>query len=648
MLAVGIILLFIVSSITPMVIGFDTKTKDIDDEIESTLANLRYICTTPEGFNDAKYEYYKEELLNYNSNDEVVIDVETDKITVQEDLPSSVSFGPINSSWPMKCHDLHHTGRSTKGTANISYNEIWRYEFDDSLDTDPAVGADGTIYVGGSYDELSWYLYAIYPNGTMKWRYFAGASLWLQCPSIADDGTIYIGTWSGSLKALNPNGTLKWTFGSDMGSDPVIGEDGTIYFGTFAGYWTDAKIVAVNPNGTEKWSYTTGYHTTSDPAIGDDGTIYIGSGDTYLYALYPNGTLRWRFKTGDYIKSPPSIGEDGTIYVTSYDDYIYALNPNGTLKWKNNPWWYGSDSNPSIGPDGNIYAGWGARIFAFNPNNGNVIWEAESGGSTSTSSPAICADGIIYIGIEIGDRDGGDILVLNPDGTERWRVRLSTKRARSSPAIADDGTVYICTSSDDKGNLHAFGKGPLIVDAGGPYSGYAGSEVQFTGTVYGGIPPLTYHWDFGDDGTSDEQNPTHIYSDIGEYTAIFSVIDNEGNYSSDNTSVNIVYPPPTVSIIKPIKALYFMNLMIRPYLSDRKPLICGLINVKASATNDYLDIERVEFFINNELVNTDEMGPYNWLWQGGGSLEDIHKIEVIAYDSEGKSASDSIQVRKLF
>ncbi|GAI33677.1 unnamed protein product, partial [marine sediment metagenome] len=179
-----------------------------------------------------------------------------------------------------------------------------------------------------------------------------------------------------------------------------------------------------------------------------------------------------------------------------------------TLKWKNNPWWYGSDSNPSIGPNGNIYAGWGARIFAFNPDDGDIIWEAESGGSTSTSSPAICANGIIYIGIEIGDRDGGDILVLNPDGTERWRMRLSTTRARSSPAIADDGTVYISTTSGEKGNLHAFGLGPLIVDAGGPYSGNVGSEVQFTGTVYGGIHPLTYHWDFGDDGSSDEKNPT--------------------------------------------------------------------------------------------------------------------------------------------
>jgi len=223
---------------------------------------------------------------------------------------------------------------------------------------------------------------------------------------------------------------------------------------------------------------------------------------------------------------------------------------------------------------------------------------------------------------------------------------------KSSPIMERDGTIYIGSSwrEDDgewTGYLHAFGKGELIVEANGPYSGYAGSEIQFTAKVYGGIPPYTYHWDFGDEGTSDEQNPTYIYSDIGNYTAIFTVTDNEGNYSSDNTSVTIAYPPPTVSILKPKKALYFMNLMIRPYLLDRKPLIFGLINIKASATNDYLDIERVEFFINNELVNTDEIWPYSWLWQGSGSLEEIHEIEVVAYDSEGKSTSDSVQVRKF-
>jgi hypothetical protein len=57
-----------------MVIGFNTKHDEQFSEIEETLDKLSYLCTTPEGFDEAKYDYYKEELLNYYSNDKVVPD----------------------------------------------------------------------------------------------------------------------------------------------------------------------------------------------------------------------------------------------------------------------------------------------------------------------------------------------------------------------------------------------------------------------------------------------------------------------------------------------------------------------------------------------------------------------------------------------
>ena len=635
-----------------MVIGFDTKHTEQFSEIDETLENLRYMCTDESGFSEEKYEYYKQIYLNYyqKNNDRPLEVTEPIEMIIPGELPPTITSGPMDSAWPMKCHDVRHTGRSPIGTADNPSVELWRYEFEYGADADPAIGDDGTIYISGSYDELCYYLFAIYPNGTLRWNYYAGGLIWFMCPAIAEDGTIYFGSWDNNLHALNPDGSLKWKFDTNCNivSDPVIAEDGTIYFGTFGGPWTTPKLYAIYPNGTEKWHYEMSDDILSDPAIGDDGTIYVGSCDNSLYAIYPNGTKKWHYGTGDSIPGPPSIGDNGIIYFASFDDYLYALYPNGTLRWKTEIW-YGSDTNPSIGLDGTIYICSASKLFAISPDNGDVKWEFDLGGDVMHSSSAICADGIIYTGLDINDWNGGEIIAVNPDGTERWRERISNQYVDSSPAIGDDGTIYILSSSKDPhfSCLHAFGRGSLIVDAGGPYSGYAGRELQFTGTIFGGIPPYTYHWDFGDDGTSDEQNPIHIYSDIGEYMAIFSVIDSEGNYSSDNTSVTIVYPPPTVSIIKPKRALYFMNLMIRPYLLDRKPLIFGLINIKASATNDYLDIGRVEFFINNELVKTDEMWPYNWLWQGSGSLEEIHEIEVTAYDSEGKSASDSIEVRKF-
>jgi len=54
------------------------------------------------------------------------------------------------------------------------------------------------------------------------------------CPAIGTDGTIYVGSHDHYLYAIKPDGTLKWKYetGSGVDSSPVIGEDGTIYVGS--------------------------------------------------------------------------------------------------------------------------------------------------------------------------------------------------------------------------------------------------------------------------------------------------------------------------------------------------------------------------------------------------------------------------------
>ena len=520
-LGIGIISLFIISSVSSVVISYNHTMKR-----DECLENLAYLCTDERGF--SKFDYYKDLLLGESYGD-----LDPDKIIVSTTSTSSdISNGPMDSAWPMKCHDTHHTGRSPYGTADIPYNELWRYEFDWIVDADPSIGDDGTIYIGGSYEGLSWYLYAIYPNGTLRWMYYAGGLIWNMGPAIADDGTIYFGAWDNSLHAVNPDGSEKWKYsaGSDIKSSPVISEDGTIYFGTML---PGNEIIAVNPNGTEKWRYEIGDITVSDPAIGDDGTIYIGSQDNNLYALYPNGTLRWYFETGDSVCGPPSIADDGTIYVGSYDDYLYALYPNGTFRWKTEIW-YGSDTNPSIGHDGTIYISSASKLFAINPVNGDIDWEFDLGGTVMHSSSAICADGIIYTGLDIDDWNGGEIIAVNPDGTERWRERISNKYVDSSPAIGEDGTIYISSASKDPGSssLHAFGRldpnAPQAPTITGETDGKAGVEYEYT---FSSTDPndddVFYNIEWGDGEVIDWIGPY----DSGEEVIVSHTWDEQDTYT---------------------------------------------------------------------------------------------------------------------
>ena len=293
------------------------------------------------------------------------------------------------------------------------------------------------------------------------------------------------------------------------------------------------RIYAIYPDGTEKWHYDTGYWITSDPAIGDDGTLYIGSGDHYFYALYPNGTLRWRFPTGDIIKGPASIAEDGTVYISSYDDYLYALYPNGTLRWKTEIW-YGSNTNPSIGLDGTIYICSASKLFAINPDDGDIDWEFDLGGSVMKSSSAICADGIIYTGIEIGDNDGGEIVAVNRDGTERWRERLSNCWVDSSPCISSDGTIYISSASKNPGGnyLHAFGKldpnAPEAPTITGEIEGKVGVEYEYVlSTIDPNGDDVFYNIEWGDGEFEDWFGPY----DSGEEVVVSHSWDEQDTYT---------------------------------------------------------------------------------------------------------------------
>ena len=103
----------------------------------------------------------------------------------------------------------------------------------------PAVAKDGTIYFGGGgeYQGNGGYFYAVHPDGSLKWNYFAGCGQ--TAPTIGGDGTIYFGSdWCGAIHALKPNGTGKWTYSNIFDyarTAPVIDADGNLYAGLLGG-----------------------------------------------------------------------------------------------------------------------------------------------------------------------------------------------------------------------------------------------------------------------------------------------------------------------------------------------------------------------------------------------------------------------------
>ncbi len=81
-----------------------------------------------------------------------------------------------------------------------------------------------------------------------------------------------------------------------------------------------------------------------------------------------------------------------------------------------------------------------------------------------------------------------------------------------------------------------------ILDAYASNIGSIGESIQFNASVepLTGQPPYTYHWDFGDQSSSTQLNPTHTYTKAGNFTYTFTVTDNAGatEYLSDNIIIS--------------------------------------------------------------------------------------------------------------
>jgi hypothetical protein len=141
------------------------------------------------------------------------------------------------------------------------------------------------------------------------------------------------------------------------------------------------------------------------------------------------------------------------------------------------------------------------------------------------------------------------------------------------------------------------------------------------------IPDTGWTFDHWSGDLTGNQNPTNITMNENKIiNAYFFVKD---------------LIPPTVQITKPTKAIYLMDKKIIPFFY---PIVLNEITIEVNAYDNDSGIEKVEFYIDGELRETDVSPPYSYLWND--KLTSQHTIEVKAYDNAGNSASEEISVLK--
>ena len=144
-LALTLIFMFMVSVITPMTVGYNNTTSNKNTKIndynfDRYLYPEYYDCYNVDEIPDFIEQPNNDKSTDYYSSDSV--------LNNQEELVQLLD-GPMDSPWPMYCHDTRHTGRSTYSTSDNFGNEKWCFGLSHEIYGGIIIDNNGNIYFGG-------------------------------------------------------------------------------------------------------------------------------------------------------------------------------------------------------------------------------------------------------------------------------------------------------------------------------------------------------------------------------------------------------------------------------------------------------------------------------------------------------------------
>jgi PKD repeat protein len=349
----------------------------------------------------------------------------------------------------------------------------------------------------------------------------------------------------------------------------VAGE--ILYYGTTGG---DVYLIKTDASGKELWSRTFGMRTYdiaySVQEVNAGGYIIVGEtytatgeSDVWLIKTDANGNELWsktfggsNWDEGRAVKQTTDggyiiAGATGSFGAGGWDTYLIKTDGNGNQLWHKAFGGGGADGGDAVqqttDDDGYIIVGstssFGAGSYDVylikTDANGNELWSKTFGGNTydyGFSVQQTTDDGYIICGFT-GSFGAGktDVWLIKTDESGNWIWDntfggIEYDRGYSVQQTSDEGYIIA-------GDTDPFGNGSsdvylVYVPSGADFSaspttGPAPLSVNFTDQSTGDI--ISWLWDFGDGSSSNEQNPSHIYTDPGTYTVSLAVTDPEGS-----------------------------------------------------------------------------------------------------------------------
>lgn len=310
--------------------------------------------------------------------------------------------------------------------------------------SNPVFSPDGsTVYVTTSNGKGDMFAVDAY-TGVIKWTYPIAKATYGGGPAVGKDGTIYVGAQGTTQYAVKPDGETKWSFETcgNVEAFPAITSNNLVYF---AANGTVATLYQVNGNtGENNWSKELAGGTSSAVAVDADGNVYVAT-NSGIWSFTESGTERWHLADIN-ITERGAFAINGTTLYAALKGVKSVVNGGliaidmtaGTEKWRYVVEAVSDSYFPIVGPDGTIY---------FTSKGTKKVYAINADGSKKWESGAIAA--FIYNGV-----------VVDVDNNIYAGTQAVPTGASSRQLVKFNGQTGSYTMSDDDQIMSAFTIGP--------------------------------------------------------------------------------------------------------------------------------------------------------------------------------------------
>jgi PKD repeat protein len=313
----------------------------------------------------------------------------------------------------------------------------------------------------------------------------------------------------------------------------------------------DRNLVYLTPE-EKSWPSVASSNWSNSVGIGVSFEFHNGEAPSSLtitnnFVINANAGI-WAFRNDDpyvtsgwFVANNTFINNDNGIYITGteiqtsdFRNNIIIENKGGSAVWIEQP-------GPNINFFNNLYFATQTKAFRW----GTTVTDFTGWKSLAGEVSSLWSDPKLQNASAIPPRFWSDPSLPPPSPilpleslTEGYKLTVNSPAIDAGIAIPSFHTDFVGMqrpqgSGWDIGAYEFVGESSLQAHlTASPTSGSAPLIVQYHGSTSGGSTPYKYHWDFGDGNTSNQQNPTHTFQQVGPYTVKLAVTDSENRQAT--------------------------------------------------------------------------------------------------------------------